>query len=53
MFAGCPISWRSKLQTVIALCITESGYNAPSMAMRKEILFVDLMQEISKVSDNS
>ena len=47
MFAGCPITWGSKLQTEIALSTTESEYIALSTAMRKVIPFIGLMKEIS------
>ena len=33
MYAGCPITWGSKLQTEIALSTTESEYIALSSAM--------------------
>ena len=46
MFAGCPITWSSKLQTEIALSTTESEYIALSSAMREVIPFLNLMQEI-------
>ena len=45
MFAGCPITWSSKLQTEIALSTTESEYIALSSAMREVIPFLNLMQE--------
>ena len=47
MYAGCPITWGSKLQTEIALSTTESEYVALSTAMREVIPFMGLMQEIS------
>ena len=47
MFAGCPISWGSRLQTEIALSTTESEYIALSTAMREVIPFMGLLQEIS------
>ena len=34
MYAGCPITWGSKLQTEIALSTTESEYIALSSATR-------------------
>ena len=48
MFAGCPITWGSKLQTEIALSTTESEYIALSSAMREVIPFMGLVQEISQ-----
>ena len=49
MYAGCPITWSSKLQTEIALSTTESEYIALSTAMREVIPFLNLMQEISEL----
>ena len=46
MFAGCPITWGSKLQTEIALSTTESECIAISTAMREIIPFLGFMQEI-------
>jgi hypothetical protein len=51
MFAGCPITWQSKLQTEIALSTTESEYIALSSAMREVIPFLNLLREVSKVFD--
>jgi len=51
MFAGCPITWQSKLQTEIALSTTESEYIALSTAMREVIPFLNLLKEISGVFD--
>ena len=51
MYAGCPITWQSKLQTEIALSTTESEYIALSTAMREVIPFLNLLQEISDVFD--
>ena len=43
---GCPIIWRSKLQTLIAVSTMEAEYIAISMCMRELIqlkrIFVDL-----------
>jgi hypothetical protein len=49
MYAGCPITWCSKLQTEIALSTTEAEYIALSQAMREVIPFMHLMQEIDQV----
>jgi hypothetical protein len=49
MYAGCPITWSSKLQTEIALSTTEAEYIALSQAMREVIPFMELMQEIDDV----
>ena len=44
MYAGCPITWGSKLQTEIALSTTESEYIALSSAIREVIPFLGLMK---------
>ncbi len=49
MYAGCPITWSSKLQTEIALSTTEAEYIALSQAMRETLPFLNLMQEIGRV----
>ncbi|KAL7464856.1 hypothetical protein ACHAXS_005184 [Conticribra weissflogii] len=49
MYAGCPITWCSKLQTEIALSTTEAEYIALSQAMREVIPFLNLMKEICDV----
>ena len=46
MFAGCPLTWCSKLQTEIALSTTEAEYIALSQAMREVIPFLNLLKEI-------
>ena len=45
MYAGCLITWGSKLQTEIALSTTESEYIALSSAMREVIPFLGLTKE--------
>ena len=51
MYAGCPITWSSNLQTEIALSTTEAEaeYIALSQAMREALPFMNLMQEIGAV----
>ena len=49
MYAGCPITWGSKMQTEIALSTTESEYIALSTAMREVIPFLGLMKEIASI----
>ena len=49
MYAGCPLTWCSKLQTEIALSTTESEYIALSQAMRETIPFMNLMVEVGDV----
>ena len=50
-YAGCPILWKSKLQTEIALSTTESEYIALSQAMRDVIPMMALLLEINKLID--
>ena len=45
MYAGCPITWGSNLQTEISLSTTESEYISLSSAMREVIPFLGLMKE--------
>ena len=45
MYARCPITWGSKLQTEIALSTTESEYIVLLTAMREIIPFLGLMKE--------
>ena len=49
MYAGCPITWGSRMQTEIALSTTESEYIALSTAMREVIPFMGLMKEIAEL----
>jgi hypothetical protein len=48
-FAGCPITWFSRLQTEIALSTTEAEYIALSTAARTLLPLRELMIEISKL----
>jgi hypothetical protein len=47
-YAGCPITWGSKLQTEVALSTTEAEYNALSTSLREVI---HLMQIITEAKD--
>ena len=48
-YAGCPLVWASRMQTKIALSTAESEYIALSMAMRKVLSSMQLMEEIHKI----
>jgi hypothetical protein len=48
-YAGCPIYWKSKLQSEIALSTTEAEYMALSMAMREVLPFLNLLDKISNI----
>jgi hypothetical protein len=44
-FAGCPVSWASKLQSNVALSTTEAQYIAMSQSLREVIPVMNLLQE--------
>ena len=46
--AGCPICWKSQLQSEIALSSTESEYTGLSYALRKAIPIIELLREMRK-----
>ncbi len=45
-YAGCLVSWASKLQSQIALSTTEAEYIAMSQALRDVIPVMNLLQEM-------
>ena len=45
-YGGCPIVWKSQLQTEIALSSTESEYTGLSYALREAIPIMDLLHEL-------
>ena len=45
-YAGCPITWSSKLQMLMALLTTEAEYITLSSALRDQILMMQLMKEV-------
>ena len=49
MYAGCPITWWSKLQTEITLSTTERDYIALSSAMLEVIPFLGIMKETARL----
>ena len=48
MYKGCPMSWKSQLQTEICLSSTESEYTGLSYALREVIPIMHLLQEIKQ-----
>jgi hypothetical protein len=48
-YAGCPIIWKSQLQTEIALSSTESEYTGLSYALRDAIPMMELLKEMKKL----
>ena len=49
--AGCPIIWKSKLQTEIALSTTEAECIALSTALREVMPIMHFLREVSAVMD--
>jgi transposase InsO family protein len=49
MYAGCPILWKSQLQTEIALSSTESEYTGLSYALRDAIPIMELLKEMKEL----
>ena len=47
-YGGCPLVWKSQLQTEIALSSTESEYTGLSYALRDAIPIIQTMKEMSK-----
>ena len=45
-YAGCPITWSSKLQTLTALSTTKAEYVALLMAMREQLPLIQLLKEV-------
>ena len=46
-YAGCPITWKSQLQTEIAMSSSESEYTGLSYALREAIPIMQLLNEMS------
>ena len=49
MYAGCPITWKSQLQTEIALSSTESEYTGLSYALREVLPIIQIIQEMKEL----
>ena len=47
MYAGCPIVWASKMQSLVALSTTEAEYIALSSSLREVIAIMNLMNELT------
>lgn len=47
-YLGCPIIWKSQLQTEIALSSTESEYTGLSYALREAIPILEILKEMNK-----
>ena len=45
-FAGAPITWSSKIQTITALSTTEAEYIALSMSLREVIRLMGILKEV-------
>jgi hypothetical protein len=48
-YADCPITWKSKLQTEIALSTAKAEYITLSTALREVIPLLTIMEEINEV----
>ena len=51
-YAGCPVSWASKLQSQVALSTTEAEYIAMSQSLRDVIPIMGLLQEMRERNFN-
>ena len=51
-YAGCPVSWKSSLQSEIALSTTEAEYVGISYALREAIPIMRLLREMKKLGFN-
>jgi hypothetical protein len=48
-YAGCPLIWKSQLQTEIAMSSTESEYTGLSFALRDAIPIMELLKEMKSM----
>jgi len=49
MYCGCPIAWKSQLQSEICLSSTESEYTGLSYALRESIPLMNLLNEMKEL----
>ena len=49
MYAGCPLVWKSQLQTEIALSSTKSEYTGLSYALREAIPVMEILKEMKQL----
>jgi hypothetical protein len=47
-YAGCPLLWKSQLQTEVALLSTESEYTGFSYVLRDAIPVMELLKEMKQ-----
>ena len=47
LYAGCPILWKSKIQSITALSTTEAEYIALSSALREVIGLIHLLEDLN------
>ena len=50
-YAGCPIIWKSQLQTEFALSTTEAEYTGMSYALRETIPMMEILKELEHHSN--
>ena len=48
MYKGCPVTWKSQMQTEIALSSTESEYTGLLYALREVIPIMELLREMKR-----
>lgn len=47
-YAGCPVTWKSSLQTECALSTTEAEYTGLSYSLRDAIPIMELLKEMKE-----
>ena len=50
MYAGCPIIWKSVLQTQVSLSITDAEYISLSQSLREIIPVINLLNELKEIN---